>query len=64
MSLLSPDWTSGWFFGKFVLEETPVAMLYLKEQAEQFVGTASGLRYHLLLRTVEGLLFQVFYELS
>jgi hypothetical protein len=46
------------------LEETPAAMRYLKEQAEQFLGTASGLRYHLVLRTLEGLLFQVFYELS
>jgi hypothetical protein len=64
MSLFSPDWTSGWFFRKFVLEETPADMRYLKEQAEQFLGTASGLRYHLVLRTLEGLLFQVFYELA
>jgi hypothetical protein len=55
MSLLSPDWISEWFFGKFVLKETLAAMWYLKEQAEQFLGTASGLRYHLVLRTLEGL---------
>lgn len=36
----------------------------LKELAEQFLGTASGLRYHLVLRTLEGLLFRVFQELS
>jgi hypothetical protein len=64
MGLLSPDWTFGCFFHKFALEATPAAMRYLKELAEQFLGTASGLRYHLVLRTLEGLLFRVFQELS
>jgi hypothetical protein len=61
MALLSPDWTSGLFFRKFALEGS---FMWRKELAEQFLGTASGLRYHVVSRTLEGLLFQVFYELS